>query len=304
MNESKLLCKTVLKEHKKIKSAVRIYGISRSDSGVSYSMTIEKIKNNELENDNPKSRITLDDEEIKELILFLFNDFNNSLPKINLDFSKNKITNFKGWKVLYNDPSFKKILDNKEYYKNIDLHLTMFERINFLREFKDNLDLDLKESHWQNSFNKNKWIFGNEYIGIVNERRIDKNNISDYLMKSFDGFLDIIEIKKPSLNFWNNKLDHNNLIPSKDLINAITQCNNYLYELERESGNFKSWTDYGVKIIRPRCLLVFGRSNDWEEKHYEAFRILNSSLNKIQIITYDQLLQKASYLLNLDNKEQ
>ena len=41
-------------------------------------------------------------------------------------------------------------------------------------------------------------------------KHINVDNIADYLMEAFDGFVDIVEIKKPNVdNFWQDTLDHN-----------------------------------------------------------------------------------------------
>ena len=39
---------------------------------------------------------------------------------------------------------------------------------------------------------------------ILDERTIDTENVADYLVEAYDGFLDIIEIKRPGggLRFW------------------------------------------------------------------------------------------------------
>lgn len=148
---------------------------------------------------------------------------------------------------------------------------------------------------------KNKWILGSEFAKVLDERKIDTEHIADYLMKSNDGFLDIVEIKKPnSMQFWAKNLDHDNLVPSTELIKAITQCRNYLYEIEckSDSKEFDKRVE-NTPVASPRCLLVFGRSNDWDDERRLAFRLLNTSLNRIAIITYDQLYERAANIVGI-----
>jgi len=89
------------------------------------------------------------------------------------------------------------------------------------------LNQDLHEHDWQKWFEHNDWILGSEFVKILDEREIDTDNIADYLMQAYDGFLDIIEIKRPAkgLKFWADKKNHNNYIPSSELVKAITQAN-------------------------------------------------------------------------------
>ena len=97
--------------------------------------------------------------------------------------------------------------------------------------------------------------------------------------------------------------DHDNYVPSSDLIKAITQCQNYIYEIEREANSLKFiQRTKGTKVIKPRCLLIYGRSNDWNEEQQEAYRILNASYNQITILTYDHLLLRAKNVLGIDTQ--
>jgi hypothetical protein len=108
-------------------------------------------------------------------------------------------------------------------------------------------------------------VLGSEFVKILDEREIDTKNITDYLMEAYDGFLDIIEIKRPegSLKFWADTQDHGNYIPSSDLIKAITQATKYIYEVEREANDVKFFERVNnIKTIKPRCVLIFGRSNN------------------------------------------
>lgn len=119
-------------------------------------------------------------------------------------------------------------------------------------------------------------------------------------MRAFDGFVDLVEIKKPNgLQFWSATKDHNNYVPSTDLVKAITQCLNYIYAIEREANSVKFIEKTKSKVIKPRCILIFGRSNDWNDEQREAYRILNAAYNQISILTYDHLLFRAKNVLGI-----
>lgn len=93
---------------------------------------------------------------------------------------------------------------------------------------------DLVEFDWQKWFQENDWVLGSEFVCMLDERRIDTNSIVDFLMKAHDGFLDIIEIKRPEgkLRFWDELKDKDSLIPSRSLVKAITQASRYINEVE------------------------------------------------------------------------
>lgn len=47
-------------------------------------------------------------------------------------------------------------------------------------------------------------------------------------------------------------------------------------------------------------MLIYGRSNNWNEEQQEAYRILNASYNQITILTYDHLLLRAKNVLGIN----
>jgi hypothetical protein len=55
----------------------------------------------------------------------------------------------------------------------------------------------------------------------------------------------------------------------------------------------------GVRAIKPRCTLIFGRSHDWTEDQRQAYRILNAGFHSLSILTYDHVLTRARRMLGL-----
>jgi len=194
------------------------------------------------------------------------------------------------------------IVNNKIIARDIELGLVQSTKEKAILEFENFLLIDEVEETWQKWFEKNTWVLGTEFVRVLDERHIDTKNISDFLVEAYDGFLDIVEIKRPggSLDFWANSLDHGNYIPHINLIKAITQASIYIHEIEQEadSNKFLKRVD-NIKVIKPRCILIYGRSNKWNPEQFEAYRILNSSYHNLTILTYDHVLQRARRSLGL-----
>ncbi|HSS42456.1 MAG TPA: Shedu anti-phage system protein SduA domain-containing protein [Solirubrobacterales bacterium] len=175
-------------------------------------------------------------------------------------------------------------------------------RMRAVIELEEMLSKDLTEGPWQKWFEKNDWVLGTEFVRTIDERPIDVDHIADYLMQAYDGFLDLIEIKRPegALKFWADALDHGNYIPHSDLVKAITQANRYILEVEREANSVKFLERVeGVKAIKPRCVLIFGRSQGWNDGQREAYRILNASYHNLTILTFDHVMARARRILDL-----
>ncbi len=263
-----------------------------------------------LEIENPKSELTLDNDEFKNLLEFLsenYEPFKKGIKKyipINEKFDQKSTAHLK---AIFNNPDKQKILnfiaENNILPDDLIAGLQNQTRMNAVKEFENMLSQNLVEQKWQKWLKQNDWVLGSEFVKILDEREIDTANITDYLMQAYDGFLDIIEIKRPdtSLKFWAESQDHGNYVPSGDLTKAITQATKYIYEVEREANSVKFLERVGnVKTIKPRCILIFGRSSQWNNEQKEAYRILNSSYHNLTIMTYDHVLDRAKRILRID----
>lgn len=186
--------------------------------------------------------------------------------------------------------------------ENLAVAIAAAERAKAILEFEREISNSHSESYWQDWFTRQKWILGSEYLKIIIERDIDTKHIADYLMKTVDGFLDVVEIKKSDIKFWTNKDSHGNYCPTAEVTSAIMQCLNYLHLIEIQANNISfSKRVENATVIRPQCLLVIGRSNNWDDEQRNALRILNSAYNQINIITYDQLLDRAKNLIGIED---
>lgn len=262
-----------------------------------------------LESDSPKSELTLDNEELDALLNFIsenYEPFKAGIKKyIPID-EKFDQKNIEHIRAIFENPDKEKVLDlviqNDILPEDLLAGLENRMRLAAVREFEQMLANDLVEQDWQKWFAHNQWVLGSDIVEILDERQIDTANITDYLVEAHDGFLDIIEIKRPEgrLRFWADALDHGNYVPSSDLTKAVTQATKYIYEIERESNSIKFRERVGIKTVKPRCILIFGRSNDWDDDQKEAYRILNSSYHNLTILSYDHVLARAKRILRID----
>lgn len=259
---------------------------------------------------DPKSELTLDHEECQALITFLQENYEPFRAGVKAFLPLDKPfaqANADQIKALFGLPDKREIVDfilnNRLISADLAAGLRQAYRAKAVRRFEEMLSQNLTESPWQDWFQNNSWVLGSEFVRVLDQRQIDTQHISDFLMQAYDGFLDIVEIKRPEggLEFWAATKDHGNYIPSQHLTKAIAQASRYVYEVEREANSVKFLERVGgVKTIKPRCVLVFGRSHDWSTEQIEAYRILNCGYHNLTILTYDHVLQRARKLSGLD----
>lgn len=161
--------------------------------------------------------------------------------------------------------------------------------------YKIELKVGKPEEVWQRFFSSNSWILGTDFVEVLDERRIDVDNITDYLLKSFDGFVDIVELKLPGVEFWTAEN-----IPRSELTQASMQCNRYILQTERKINDLEfNKKIKKTPIVKPRITLIYGRSSGWNEDQKEAYRVLNSSYANLSILTYDHLLDRAKRMIGI-----
>lgn len=266
----------------------------------------------EIETGDPKSELTLDGEELDALVAHLA----ETLPAMRegaVDFIS--LDSRRSGRLLHKIKDILRKADRAEMLEILCEHdlvpsdllaaVTLRKRQQSLEEFSSMLDAGVRENEWQKWFEGNPWVLGSDCVRILDDRRIDTQNVADYLVKSYDGHLDVIEIKLPSEPLWANGRDHDNLVPSSGLVKAITQAQNYQFELEREMNSVKMQERIGgVPIAKPRALLVIGRSDGWLIEHRRAQRLLNAGLNMVQVLTYDQVLHRAQQIISLQDAQE
>ena len=188
-------------------------------------------------------------------------------------------------------------IDNIIYKKeSVKLFDKILNNTNEFLNHKIEIGVNKDEEVWQNFFSQNSWILGSDFVEILDERRLDVENITDYLLKSFDGFVDIIELKLPSAPFWTTKN-----IPRSELIRALMQCNRYILQIERKMNDLEfSKKINNTPIVKPRITLIYGQSQLWSENKKEAYRVLNSSYSNLNIITYNHLLERSKRLVDVN----
>lgn len=152
------------------------------------------------------------------------------------------------------------------------------------------------ESKFQRWFEDNDWVFGSEYVGRLDKsRHIAPDSIIDLVFLAVDDFADIFELKRPSADVFVQPPGRKFFIPSGDLNAAFGQAVHYLAEADGMS--FFNQVSRELPVYRPRVRLVIGRSNDWTDAQYRAYRDTSVAWNRVELLTYDMVLRRIDLLI-------
>ncbi len=157
-----------------------------------------------------------------------------------------------------------------------------------LKEFEKLLKKDkVTEPEVHKFLKKNTWMFGTNYSKMFkSEKVITICSRNDFLLKRFDGYFDILELKSPRFELFVSVGKKKAL--SKELKDSISQVMVYLAEARTHYLPIKDKAE--VDVFLPEGIIVIGRRNDEDRI---LLKIHNEFLNKIKIWTYDDLLDTA-----------
>ncbi len=158
-------------------------------------------------------------------------------------------------------------------------------------------DDSTSENDLQKHLEVNPWMFGSEYSKLEDRRNWTRDSNLDFMLRrTVDGYLEIVEIKKPiktSLLRLDNS--HSSWYPSAELSKVLGQVMLYIEELDRDRDKIKNMDKCDTLKIRARIII----GHDGDEGHQGALHNLNAHLNRIEIITYDQLLRIGKRVLSV-----
>lgn len=156
------------------------------------------------------------------------------------------------------------------------------------------------EKIFQNWIENNLWVFGIDYIKKHDARKIALFSEGDILMESVDGFLDLIELKRPKHNLLKHDSSHNCYYPHPDLSIVLGQSLFYLQKLSDYKLILEK--EYEIKVLMPRIKVIIGNNIDFLDNQISCLRVINSDLNSIQIITYNDLIKFGKLLIEAYQK--
>lgn len=173
-----------------------------------------------------------------------------------------------------------------------------------LTEFKKKLSRKVQnEATWQRFLSDYILILRNTYGEVLEKESVSlQGKYPDFMLIDPYSYLDIYEIKRPSTCLLGFDQSRKNYYWSIELSKAISQVENYLHQVQRNSdtliNDIRRSKSIEVSIVRPRGYIIAGtRSQLNGQKMIDDYRILNESLKNIDIILYDDLLQNLETFL-------
>ena len=189
------------------------------------------------------------------------------------------------------------------------------DRMQVADSFELNMLYGRNEKFWQVFLSKNDWIFGYGLtyycmttLGreiLVGGKNINNSGgqVCDFLLRTNGNarFTSLVEIKCPNTKLIQGE-DRNGVYPiSRELAAAVSQiqiyCNSWGRNRTEDAICREIEGDY--LTVSPKGILVIGDTSELDNKDKRiSFELFRRSLHNIDIITYDELLERARFIVN------
>lgn len=207
------------------------------------------------------------------------------------------------------------VVKNKEYFSRSNNAIELAQFSTAKEELEEMLSSSegVIEKVWQERIHNILQLLYPQYIYSAREvcfKGIDKNDRQpDFILVDTNGFIDILEIKKPNTQLITKQDSYrNNYVPVRELSGAVQQIEKYIYCLSSIENSQKAVIEKlrdglpeGVnpQIVSPKGMLLIGRSKDFNEQQTRDFEIIKRQYKNIaDIMTYDDLLKRISNIVS------
>jgi len=273
-----------------------------------------------------KARVSLDEchENFWKLISFLLSFTDIEVPKENFSLVSEEesaiVDALRGRDVKSITRIIKELSKTEGVSLSEDDISQIIDRKGKLSEFRDNIkNQGDDESWWQDFFEKNKWIFGYglnyqilrqeqiqpHYGGVAVDGKGGEKG--DYLT-STDGVINftvLVEIKTPNTPLLQGTTEIRNgaWSFSKHLTDAISQIQGNIDMWEKQGSKLQKNVDKlegdGVYTVKPKGIIVIGNLGQLTSvrSKWETFQRLRRSIYGIDILTFDELLKRAEFIV-------
>jgi hypothetical protein len=192
-------------------------------------------------------------------------------------------------------------------------------RAEALFEFQNHLRLgDWTEPQWQCFFEANTWIFGfglsYKFTHLVQAQAHvrsatfhgDEGQRGDFLLAAGAEvrFTVILDIKHPQVPLINSVPYRNSVYHvSKEVAGGVAQvqayCRNWETQLAREMRTVEELHPQHIFTCQPKGFLVVGQTGELkgDREKATAFESFRRNLQNPEIITFDELLERARYIV-------
>lgn len=213
---------------------------------------------------------------------------------------------------------YDKYMNKKEIVKTEDISKDTYLKIeieqfsialNDLKKMIENFE-GVNEIIWQEKIRKILRILYPKYILFKREftfKGVDNyDKRPDFILVDVNGFIDILEIKKPDVRILTKQASYrNNYVPVREFSGAIQQIEKYIHCLSTIKNDeilhkLSKELPPAIlpQVVNPQGILLMGRSFDFNKQQRMDFELIKRQYkNVVDIMTYDDLITRLDNII-------
>ena len=167
------------------------------------------------------------------------------------------------------------------------------------RDMKKRIETGKSEGAWRNFLRQNILQIQRGYIELIPKADLEISGASypDFFLVTYDGYLDILEIKTPFTALLSYNEDRKTHVWSAEIAAAIARVENYLQSVsdlgDQLRQKVKNCCGIELPVIKPRGIIVAGNSAQFGNRPtHNDFELLNKTSQNVNVVTYDELLMR------------
>ena len=156
-----------------------------------------------------------------------------------------------------------------------------------IKDFEELIKTSKKENELQVFLAKRPWLLGLEYENSK-PQKIAPGKRYDFYVEKYDSYADIIEIKKANEDIF----DKEGKI-TRQFSRAIQQLIEYIDDALYYGNDKRLSKNMSFNFLKPKGILIIGKNTD-----VEKLKNLGYYFHNIEILTYDNVLERGKAILN------
>lgn len=168
------------------------------------------------------------------------------------------------------------------------IHIAAEAQIKTLKELASDLENAIPAVHtedwWQKYIKKNILIIQQGYISSIEKLNTTVGGVKlpDFVLATHDGYLDILEIKRPDTNLLKFDKSRDNYYWDSELAKAVIQTENYIENISHNADAIRNYIrdNYKIelKILRPRGIILAGDTRKMSQPKESGIKYLKNCI--------------------------
>jgi hypothetical protein len=168
------------------------------------------------------------------------------------------------------------------------------------RDMKKRIETSKSETAWRNYLRQNILYIQRGDIGLIPKADLGLSGASypEFFLVTYDGYLDILEIKTPFTELLSYDEDSKTHVWSAEIARAVARVENYFQSVSDLGDQLREKVKHcrGIELpfIKPRGIIFAGNSAQFkgDRPARDDFERLNEELQNVNVVTYDELLTR------------